>query len=92
VGTLAAVAHYIPQQERKKTKEMTAIELRKILETLPDDQYIGFSLESLQIAKERIDESLRIDNKCATLLLIGYERCNIGDKEDELFTLNLTID
>ena len=71
---------------------MTAIELRKILETLPDDQYIGFSLESLQIAKERIDESLRIGNECTPLLLVGYERRNIGDREDELFTLNLIID
>ena len=91
MGAVTAVAHYFSQQERKEIKEMTAIELRKILETLPDDQYIGFSLESLQIAKERIDESLRIGNECAALLLVGYERCNIGDREDELFILNLNV-
>lgn len=71
---------------------MTAIELRKVLEALPDDQYIGFNLENLQIAKERIDEGLRIGSKCASLLIVGYERCNIGDGEDELFILNLNID
>ena len=71
---------------------MTAKELIKVLETLPDDQYVGFSLENLRIAKERIGGNLETRNSSALLILVGYERCNIGDEEDELFILKFNID
>ena len=71
---------------------MTAKELIKILEALPDEQHIGFSLEHLQESKKTIERHLSLNNKSAVLVMEGYERCYIGDEEDDLFIINLHID
>ncbi len=68
---------------------MTAKELIKILEVLPDEQHICFSLKRLQESKKTIECNLSLNNKSAILVMEGYERCYIGDEEDELFIINL---
>ena len=71
---------------------MKAKELIKILEALPDEQYISFSLKHLQESQKTIERHLSLNNKSAVLVMEGYERCYIGDEEDDLFIINLHID
>ena len=70
---------------------MTAKELIKVLEVLPDEQPIGFSLKYLKEARKKIEGHLYVNNESAVLAMEGYERCYIGDEEDELFIINLYI-
>ena len=70
---------------------MTAKELIKVLEVLPDEQPISFSLKYLQKARIKIESHLSMNNESAVLAIEGYERCYIGDEEDELFIINLYI-
>ncbi len=70
---------------------MTAKEFIKILEVLPDEQPINFSLKYLQEARKKIESHLSVNNESAALDMEGYERCYIGDGEDELFIIKLYI-
>ena len=71
---------------------MTAKELIKILEVLPDEQYIGFSLKHLKKSRKTIECHLSLNDESAVLEMEGYERCYIGDEEDEMFIINLHIE
>ena len=71
---------------------MTAKELIKILEVLPDEQYICFSLKHLHESRKTIEYHLSLNDESAVLEMEGYERCFIGDEEDELFIINLHIE
>lgn len=54
---------------------MTAKELREVLSPLKDEQYICWNVVEGNTTTEYID-------------IVGYERTEIGDKEDELFVIN----
>ena len=70
---------------------MTAKELIKILEVLPDEQYISFSLKHLQESRKTIECLLSLNYESTVLEMECYERCYIGDEEDELFIINLHL-
>ena len=70
---------------------MTAKELRLTLEALPDEQHICFGLINLQDANDRIGAHLSVGNKSISLDVAGYERCNVGQEEDDLFCIDLYV-
>ena len=62
---------------------MTSKELRRIISALPDDRYVGFSLD-LAESKDNLKMYVEAGEAEAPLELCGFEMSHIGDEDDEL--------
>lgn len=71
---------------------MTVQEMIKILQTLPPEQRVGFEIEKYELRNHKKCIDYNIEEEQGVLLDInGYERTDIGNKDDEMFWFKLEI-
>ena len=68
---------------------MTAGELIRILEGLPDDLYVGFEIERNGYSEDKIRDVLKSCKGSILLSVDGYERSDLREPDDEMFYIKL---